>query len=289
MEIFPIKNDRDLLDRYVTSVRENPPLAVSLHGLGEGDGADGIATRVQEFATAELLRAKFQRLHESGYVKDDAIPHVGRPSLEDLPFTDEQKDGLEEKIHNLIRGMTSEEPALNGGRDPGDERPTHPGGGTRPVGGTGSIDQSLGQGACVCVASSIPGSNLSLSGFTPTLGTAIGVIVGSHDALKLELSDGASKGLGSSDMLVGLATTVSWAKQIMAWNCRRGRIAAVFQERTNNVPSFMSLTKDCNGTDTIVFSKPAFLGVWIDLAHFDITLFWNLFGGKVLKFTWTVD
>jgi hypothetical protein len=42
------------------------------------------------------------------------------------------------------------------------------------------------------------------------------------------------------------------------------------------------------GTDTLVFRKPGFLGVWTDYAHFPPELFWQAFGGTQFIFTWTV-
>ncbi len=90
-------------------------------------------------------------------------------------------------------------------------------------------------------------------------------------------------------MLVGLATEVDWAKEIYAWNFCLGKIASVHQNQRNPTPSYMMLQKGCGGTDTIVFTKPQFWGVWADVGGFDYHLFWPLFGGKRLTFTWLLD
>ena len=34
-----------------------------------------------------------------------------------------------------------------------------------------------------------------------------------------------------------------------------------------------------SGAHTIVFSKPGFMGIWYDVAHFNSTEFWEAFGG----------
>jgi hypothetical protein len=51
----------------------------------------------------------------------------------------------------------------------------------------------------------------------------------------------------------------------------------------------MRLQRGCDGTDTIVFRKPGFLGIWDNIANFDFALFWTVFGGRRLTFTWIGD
>ena len=43
------------------------------------------------------------------------------------------------------------------------------------------------------------------------------------------------------------------------------------------------------GTDTIVFRKPGFWGIWHDVGHFQSDTFWQAFGGTWADFSWFVD
>ncbi len=111
----------------------------------------------------------------------------------------------------------------------------------------------------------------------------------SGDLLKLQVDPGAPFGIASDEMQVGLATQVSWAKEIYAWNASRGKLASVKQNGPNLTPSFMLLKQGCDGAQTIVFTKPQRFGVWADVANFDPALFWTVFGGRRLTFTWLTD
>jgi len=42
-------------------------------------------------------------------------------------------------------------------------------------------------------------------------------------------------------------------------------------------------------SDTIVLSKPKFLGEWTTMYHLDPNEFWKFYGGKMLHFTWWLD
>ena len=107
--------------------------------------------------------------------------------------------------------------------------------------------------------------------------------------LRLVIEPGAQFGLRAGQMLVGLATTVSWAKEIYAWNLCRGKLASVHQDSANSVPSYMLLEQGCEGADTIIFTKPQFGGVWADVSNFDFIQFWSKFSGMRLTFTWIAD
>lgn len=109
----------------------------------------------------------------------------------------------------------------------------------------------------------------------------------SSDVMLWTLTDGASYNLTPDQMLVGLITHVDWAKEIAAWQTCTCEIAKVHQDGPNQSPVWMFLTRD--QTDTIVFRKPQFLGVWTDMAHIEPTQFWPYFGGKIMIVHWIGD
>jgi hypothetical protein len=92
-------------------------------------------------------------------------------------------------------------------------------------------------------------------------------------------------------VLVGLANATDWAKEIWADNLCSGRLASVYQDGPDTTPHRMLLgVPNCrDGTDTIVFRKPGFFGIWHDVGHFPPELFWQAFGGTVADFTWVID
>lgn len=109
----------------------------------------------------------------------------------------------------------------------------------------------------------------------------------------LALSDGASASppVPKNQVLVGLASGTSWAKEIWVQNYCSGRIGSVFQSGTNAIPNRIMLDSPAcfSGADTIVFRKPGFLGIWHDVGYFGTTEFWPAFGGTVADFTWIID
>jgi hypothetical protein len=132
----------------------------------------------------------------------------------------------------------------------------------------------------------------------PPSGTPPWVIAVSLDSAgwnwaRLLLSDGAaaSPPVPKSQVVVGLANSTSWAKEIWAQNFCMGRIASVFQSGTNTTPNRIRLDRAVcwSGADTIVFRKPGFWGIWHDVGHFGATAFWQAFGGTIADFTWVFD
>lgn len=132
----------------------------------------------------------------------------------------------------------------------------------------------------------------------PPSGTPPWVIAVSLDTARwnwalLLLSDGATANppVPKSQVVVGLANSTSWAKEIWAQNFCIGRMASVFQSGTNTTPNRIRLDRAVcwSGADTIVFRKPGFLGTWHDVGHYGATEFWQVFGGTVADFTWVFD
>lgn len=94
-----------------------------------------------------------------------------------------------------------------------------------------------------------------------------------------------------NQVLVGLANGTDWAKEIWSENVCSGRLGSVYQDGPNLTPRRMLLNMPTcrEGTDTIVFRKPGFWGIWHDVGHFPPELFWQAFGGTVADFTWVTD
>jgi len=168
------------------------------------------------------------------------------------------------------------------------------------------IDEGNGQAqACVCVAVS-PGDRIVLeppfswrsdgawvnhpSGRT-TWNIGVPLNSGSFDVALLQLSNGASSGVAMNQVMVGLANSTAWGKELCAFNTCIGRTVSVFQGRTNSTPITMLLSRDSCGTgaDTVFFRKPGFLGIWHDVGHFCPNQFWNAFGGTIAIFDWVMD
>jgi len=113
----------------------------------------------------------------------------------------------------------------------------------------------------------------------------IGVFLPAPDTLRLRVALNVVK---TEQMIVGLATEVWWAKEIVAWSNTTGRTVSVFSENHNTNPNFMTI--DQSQVATIVFRKPVlFPWWWWDLANLDQNLFWTVFGGHRLTFTWVRD
>jgi hypothetical protein len=262
-----------------------------------------IANALQEMLAAEVIKQAHQDLRARG-VREEFLDETGlRSSLQELPLPEGYHPVFEARIRQLAMRMKRRE---NGGGGPdlgdGDEGPPvkpH----RRTSGGTGTILQPLGDPGCLaCAVTGVPGTMVDLSGNNPlpappqgqtTITMAVILTVNTifgkefSDALRLVV-DFAS-GLPSNQMLVGLASEVNWAKEIYAWNMCFGTLASVHQSGKNSNASFMLLKDECGGAETIVFTKPQTLGVWADVANFQPSLFWTVFGGKKLTFTWIVD
>jgi hypothetical protein len=98
---------------------------------------------------------------------------------------------------------------------------------------------------------------------------------------------------GKDQTLIGLTNATDWAKQVWATNLCEGRTKSIFQRGRNDLAHQMQLIRlSCRqGTDTLEFSKPGFLGgaVWHDVGHIPPEAFWRWFGGAWAIIRWTID
>jgi hypothetical protein len=299
-------DEKGFYEEYRNLLSEQSKIAVSIHDVPDEDRVQ-IENALQELLAAEVIKQAHDQLRARG-VSDEFLDESNlRSSLSGLPLSESDRSILEAKVRLLARRMRQhqQDPRYlqieGGGYEDGTERPPP----KRPP--LGTIQQaSFAPGhICICMATGVPGTVQSLSGNNPlpapppgrnfltiavflTVNTILGPRF-SGDTLRLIVEPGAPFGIGPSEMQVGLASTVTWAKEIYAWNLCRGKVASVSQSGPNTTPSFMLLTRGCNGADTIVFTKPQFLGIWADVANFDFTLFWTVFGGRRLTFTWLTD
>ena len=164
---------------------------------------------------------------------------------------------------------------------------------------------------CVC-ASGVPGDRINLTSAQihwfvdgvwtlppdPIPGEDFWVIAVQLDSApfnwaRLILRNGATFNppVPRDQVLVGLANGTDWAKEIWSENLCSGRLGSVYQDGPNLTPRRMLLNMPTcrEGTDTIVFRKPGFWGIWHDVGHFPPELFWQAFGGTVADFTWVTD
>lgn len=117
------------------------------------------------------------------------------------------------------------------------------------------------------------------------------------DGIQIDVADGAAQGVQSNEVLIVLAAgpRVTWYKAVVAWNKYTGELPQKVEVVDGSAPDTMKLTRSsCNsgrstGADTIFFSKAKRLGVHSNMYHLDTNQFWNLYGGKVLTFTWVRD
>jgi len=301
------QDDRELYAEYARLVGEQPQLAVTVK---EGEGLSGrdrvqIEQALRELFAAELVKEGQDRLRANGVSEEFLGVQDLRSSLDGIPLPERDQRILEAKVRQLARQMRRPMDG-NGGDGPdggdGDDGPSR----QRPAHRWGSITQAVHDpgDVCICMATGIPGTTQSLKGFNPlpppptgknfvTIGILLFVNTGTgprlSDVLSLRVEPGAPFGIGAGQMQVGLASAVNWAKEIYAWNLCRGQLATLHQPGPSAIPIFMTLTRGCDGDDTIVFRKPQFAGIWGDVANFDFTLFWTVFDGQRLTFTWVAD
>src|SRR6266498_3843623 len=256
MTLDIIEREQELYRLYTNQLREQSRIAISISDAPDQDRLQ-IENGIQELFTAEAIKLAHDELRARG-VSNDFLDESGlRSSLEELPLPGRDHSILEAKIRQLARRMMLPMDGLDGGIDEGDGE--DPGEGRRPPKkpATGTIKQASHQSGhtCICMATGIPGTTQSLSNLNPLPSPAAGqtsitiavllfvnTVIGpqfSHDALRLVVEPGGPFGIGPSQMLVGLASAVSWAKEIYAWNLCLGKLASVHQNGVNLTPSFM--------------------------------------------------
>jgi len=305
-----VRDDRELYAEYTHLLGDQAQLPITVkegEGLSDRD-MEQIEQALRGLLAAELVKQGHDQLRASGVSEELLDERDLRSSLDGVPLPERDQRILEAKVRHLARQMMPPREPNGGGPDgpdggDGDEEPPT----RRPVRRWGSIMQASHDPGhvCICLATGIPGTTQSLSSVNPLpapppgtnvviIAVALSVInvtgpTFSGDTLRLTVEPGAQFGIGSGQMQVGLASAVSWAKEIYAWNLCRGRLATLHQPGPSTTPTFMTLTRDCDGADTIVFRKPQFGGVWADVGNFDFTLFWTVFNGRRLTFTWLTD
>jgi len=99
--------------------------------------------------------------------------------------------------------------------------------------------------------------------------------------------------LRPDEMIIGLRTDMEWPKELEAYNYCHGRQYAVYQDGPSGVAIEMRITKPggCGMglTDTIVFRKPKFLGIWTSVGWINSSNFWAAAGGHRITFRWFAD
>lgn len=111
-----------------------------------------------------------------------------------------------------------------------------------------------------------------------------------EDVIRITILDGAPFGVSNTQVRVGLSLDpmVTWAKEVSAWGICAGKVVTI---RSTGAPVWAVIEQaPCpDGPDTVVFSKPKFLGIWTDMHTLDSQRFWPLFAGKSVLFTWVAD
>jgi len=304
MPLTVVESDKAFFSEYTKSLVERSKIPISTY-VEDARPDREIENALQELFTAEVVKIGHDAVRARG-VSPDLLDETDlRSSLDGVSLPGEDRRILEAKIRLLAGQMMLPQREPNGGFEP-----PEPGDGTTPphAATTGVIKQAshtVGH-TCICMASGVPGITQSLSAINPlpsppagqtAVTIAVGLLAWSiyqskfvvTDWLRLVVEDGAAYGIGPNRMHVGLASEVNWAKNIHAWSLCQGTLVVVYQGQKNSVANYMGFDRGCNGADTIVFSKPKTLGAWWDIANFDITDFWTVFGGKRLTFTWVSD
>lgn len=292
-----INDEKELYTYYADQILQQTRIVISVNEVAE-EKRDAIASGIKELLAAEIIRHAYDELRARGVSEQLLDGPTLRTSLKGLPLSERDRTALEAQTRRLAVELRRQQDD-GGGTDNGDQQRSPEQTPTR------TIHQALEGGGCICAASWGYGTFLSLASLNPLPTPPPGrnfliIAIALHvdniwgatptgDLLRLIVEPGAAFGLGPNEMLVGLASEVDWAKEIWAWNLCRGRIASVQQNGRNDVASYMLLNNGCNGAHTIVFSKPQFFGVWADVNHLDLSLFWTLFGGKRLTFTWVAQ
>jgi hypothetical protein len=153
--------------------------------------------------------------------------------------------------------------------------------------------------ASACVATS-PGDLLTIkqdirdlianppADIDPNLPITILVLPPSGDILTLEVFPSTSRPLPPDEVRVGLATSVDWAKQIVAWTVCPPHHHQYVRRDSKGLAVWMTVTRAEN-IDLLVFRKPKIFGIWFDIFHFDMNEFIDVFGGRFNRFTWHYD
>jgi hypothetical protein len=143
--------------------------------------------------------------------------------------------------------------------------------------------------SCVCAwVGGMPGPSFFSSVPLPHSGgyNALYLPPGGESVLKVYVEHGV---YGRDEMQVGLANETKWAKQIISWHPCSGKLASSYAEKGDGIRYMRLENRGCYAPYTIVFRKPKFLGLWVDVAHWDPKQFWHYLGGKRTTFVWAVE
>jgi hypothetical protein len=304
MSISIVKNENEIYHDYKQYLIKRSKVVISIHNVSDAH-KDQICRAVQELVMAEVIRLANNQLRAVG-VNDEFLDERRlRTSLEELPLPPSDRKILEARTRQMATYIYMNQPQENGGSgESGRDGTGKPIPTPRPY---GTVFVQGVDGVCYKIATGVPGTEQSLSAVNPLPAPRPGQVnlwikVGLHhkinfwdnqdtttDSLILMVEPGGPYGIGPNEMLIGLGTgAVNSDKEIVAWNLVQGKVASI-SRAPNMQPIYMQIYNGCTGTDTIIFRAPGFLGIWYDIANFDYALFWSVFGGKRLTFTWMRD
>jgi hypothetical protein len=305
MSVEILEAESDFFRHYDAGLEELAS-SIEVAALGpdlEEAALPNIEEAVRRFLADALVLEGHAKLRAQG-VPNDVLPdESGRSrSLELDVLPEPDRKAFEAKLRDFA-AQTMRDPQDGGdGGEGGKPGAPGPAPSPIPIKPIISASHSIGH-SCIRAFSFVPGFRLEIPALpAPPPGrnfVTLGIIgwmpgpygggIPSGDGLRAVIDDGAPFPLQPTQMIVSLASSVSWAKEVVAWNVVRGRLSSVYQGDTNSVPTTMLLTRDCEGTDTILFRAPKAFGVWHDLFHFDPNTFWTRFGGRRLALTWTTQ
>jgi hypothetical protein len=306
MTMRVVQEEKEIYRGYAELLCELSRVNFTIQGIPEANRGQ-IERGLQEMLTGEITRLSFEKLRANGVRGEWLDNRPLRTSLDGLPLPAADCRVLEEKVRQMAARMHPPDGVGDGfDDDDGGERRQPQQRHTQPAGSVTYQKLShSGERYCMCAVSAAPGAEMPLGDHFPLPLPAPGkkavmmalylfvyTIFGMRhtgDALRVIVEDGAAHGLANDEMLVGLSTKVNWPKEIVAWSFCQGKVASVYQGIKDSHAAYMLLKKGCHGADTIVFSKPQFLGGWTDVAHFETRLFWEVFRGKRVTFTWLTD
>jgi hypothetical protein len=280
MSIRQITDENDMsVDRTTLREEEGAHVPIIIKGLNLSDeNMARIESQVRQKITPELVKHE-QARSQRARINNKPLGDKGEinVSLKGLNLADEDTERIEYEIQQIVTEMVAK-----------DEQYAEQ---------KGSVSQPLA--GCIC-AGDIPGISQSLAEVDPLPAPVAGKIVIAlflnilppwidSNVLRMVIEDGAPFNLNPTQMLVGLATAVDWAKEITAWSICHGKLSTVYSEHFNGTPTFMLLSKGCAGADTILFSKQKAFGIWGTPYNLDPPRFWKLLGGKRVTFTWIAD
>lgn len=269
-----LKDDSEVR-RIIEAAQKTAPIMEPLHfslrapDLSEND-RKRLEVKIGQIVTTEFKQAQQRIRHEQGKQRKQG-ERKNIISLKGLPLPDQEIRRIESKVEQEVLEML-----------PG-----------------GLRQQSIvvcGCGWPFGGCCDPPGENIDLSNRSgenpwpppyPPDGDYLILVCLSEDIMFWKLQDGAAYNLNPDQMLVGLTSRVDWAKEIAAWQVCTCEIAKVHQDSASQSPVWMLLTKD--QTETIVFKKPKFFGVWTDMYHIEPTQFWPYLGGKIITVDWLWD